>query len=183
MRGVNLFQLCPWGFWFSIMNPSSCQDALSSSYPESVHDSVVWLGPLPFLGFSPNTLNYPGLSGLLLVTPLDLGTRNCNTHVSGSGKCLFVYQSSVWGKLHFYIVWSTMAILIMEVMNFNWIVCLFFIVGVQRDAEENEAFEQVDEDIAVTQSQMNFICPITQVSDTCWHQNRLICCFIGCFKL
>lgn len=34
--------------------------------------------------------------------------------------------------------------------------------GVQRDAEENEAFEQVDEDIAVTQSQMNFICPITQ---------------------
>ncbi|XP_066479943.1 E3 SUMO-protein ligase NSE2 [Tiliqua scincoides] len=34
--------------------------------------------------------------------------------------------------------------------------------GVQSDAKENEAFEQVDEDIAVTQSQMNFICPITQ---------------------
>ncbi|KFQ13559.1 E3 SUMO-protein ligase NSE2, partial [Leptosomus discolor] len=27
----------------------------------------------------------------------------------------------------------------------------------------NEAIEQIDEDIAVTQSQMNFICPITQV--------------------
>ncbi|KAJ6663129.1 hypothetical protein lerEdw1_010722 [Lerista edwardsae] len=36
------------------------------------------------------------------------------------------------------------------------------LVGIQSDAEENEAFEQVDEDIAVTQSQMNFICPITQ---------------------
>ncbi|NXP49419.1 NSE2 ligase, partial [Heliornis fulica] len=28
---------------------------------------------------------------------------------------------------------------------------------------DNEAIEQIDEDIAVTQSQMNFICPITQV--------------------
>ncbi|KFP79645.1 E3 SUMO-protein ligase NSE2, partial [Acanthisitta chloris] len=27
----------------------------------------------------------------------------------------------------------------------------------------NETIEQIDEDIAVTQSQMNFICPITQV--------------------
>lgn len=34
--------------------------------------------------------------------------------------------------------------------------------GIQSEAEENDAFEQVDEDIAVTQSQMNFICPITQ---------------------
>lgn len=31
---------------------------------------------------------------------------------------------------------------------------------------DNEAIEQIDEDIAVTQSQMNFICPITQV---CYH--------------
>ncbi|NWV01738.1 NSE2 ligase, partial [Upupa epops] len=28
---------------------------------------------------------------------------------------------------------------------------------------DNEAIEQIDEDIAVTQSQMNFICPITQM--------------------
>ncbi|XP_060099208.1 E3 SUMO-protein ligase NSE2 [Heteronotia binoei] len=35
--------------------------------------------------------------------------------------------------------------------------------GVQQDAGEGEALEQVDEDLAVTQSQMNFICPITQV--------------------
>ncbi|KAM9235559.1 E3 SUMO-protein ligase NSE2 [Leptosomus discolor] len=30
-------------------------------------------------------------------------------------------------------------------------------------SDGNEAIEQIDEDIAVTQSQMNFICPITQV--------------------
>ncbi|XP_053101601.1 E3 SUMO-protein ligase NSE2 isoform X2 [Hemicordylus capensis] len=34
--------------------------------------------------------------------------------------------------------------------------------GLQSDAEENEVLEQVDEDIAVTQSQLFFICPITQ---------------------
>ncbi|XP_010282249.1 PREDICTED: E3 SUMO-protein ligase NSE2, partial [Phaethon lepturus] len=32
-----------------------------------------------------------------------------------------------------------------------------------RSGNENETIEQIDEDIAVTQSQMNFICPITQV--------------------
>ncbi|NXI36834.1 NSE2 ligase, partial [Galbula dea] len=32
-----------------------------------------------------------------------------------------------------------------------------------RKQYNNEAIEQIDEDIAVTQSQMNFICPITQV--------------------
>lgn len=44
---------------------------------------------------------------------------------------------------------------------------VFFIfpaaVGVQSEREEGEAFEQVDEDIAVSQSQKKFICPITQV--------------------
>nr|XP_056710492.1 E3 SUMO-protein ligase NSE2 [Euleptes europaea] len=34
--------------------------------------------------------------------------------------------------------------------------------GVQLDAGESEALEQVDEDLTVTQSQTNFICPITQ---------------------
>ncbi|XP_015273627.1 PREDICTED: E3 SUMO-protein ligase NSE2-like [Gekko japonicus] len=49
-------------------------------------------------------------------------------------------------------------------------------LGVQLDAGGNEALEQVDEDLAVTQSQMNFICPITQVemkkpvkNKTCGH--------------
>ncbi|XP_061462592.1 E3 SUMO-protein ligase NSE2 [Rhineura floridana] len=35
--------------------------------------------------------------------------------------------------------------------------------GAKLDAEESTSLEQVDEDIAVTQSQMNFVCPITQV--------------------
>uniref|UniRef100_A0A8C8R7Y5 E3 SUMO-protein ligase NSE2 n=1 Tax=Pelusios castaneus TaxID=367368 RepID=A0A8C8R7Y5_9SAUR len=35
--------------------------------------------------------------------------------------------------------------------------------GFQSDTDANEAIEQIDEDIQVTQSQMNFICPITQV--------------------
>ncbi|XP_026559440.1 E3 SUMO-protein ligase NSE2 [Pseudonaja textilis] len=35
-------------------------------------------------------------------------------------------------------------------------------VGIQPDAEEGPALEQVDEDLAVTQSQRKFICPITQ---------------------
>ncbi|KAH0617442.1 hypothetical protein JD844_015677, partial [Phrynosoma platyrhinos] len=34
--------------------------------------------------------------------------------------------------------------------------------SVQSDPEQIPDLEQVDEDIAVTQSQMNFICPITQ---------------------
>ncbi|KAM6457810.1 E3 SUMO-protein ligase NSE2 isoform 2-T2 [Liasis olivaceus] len=34
--------------------------------------------------------------------------------------------------------------------------------GAQPDAEGRQAFEQVDEDIAVSQSQIKFICPITQ---------------------
>uniref|UniRef100_A0A8B9BXR4 E3 SUMO-protein ligase NSE2 n=1 Tax=Anser brachyrhynchus TaxID=132585 RepID=A0A8B9BXR4_9AVES len=33
----------------------------------------------------------------------------------------------------------------------------------QSDNNDNDAIEQIDEDIAVTQSQVNFICPITQV--------------------
>ncbi|KFO92449.1 E3 SUMO-protein ligase NSE2, partial [Buceros rhinoceros silvestris] len=33
----------------------------------------------------------------------------------------------------------------------------------RKQYNDNEAIEQIDEDIAVTQSQMNFICPITQV--------------------
>ncbi|KFQ72205.1 E3 SUMO-protein ligase NSE2, partial [Phaethon lepturus] len=33
----------------------------------------------------------------------------------------------------------------------------------RKQCNENETIEQIDEDIAVTQSQMNFICPITQV--------------------
>ncbi|POI31304.1 hypothetical protein CIB84_004945, partial [Bambusicola thoracicus] len=36
-------------------------------------------------------------------------------------------------------------------------------VRLQSDSNDNEDIEQIDEDIAVTQSQMNFICPITQV--------------------
>ncbi|CAM5088480.1 unnamed protein product [Eretmochelys imbricata] len=35
--------------------------------------------------------------------------------------------------------------------------------GLQSDTDANESIEQIDEDIAVTQSQMNFTCPITQV--------------------
>ncbi|XP_053251296.1 E3 SUMO-protein ligase NSE2 [Podarcis raffonei] len=35
--------------------------------------------------------------------------------------------------------------------------------GVQSDGEKSSPLEQVDEDLAVTQSQMNFVCPITQV--------------------
>ncbi|XP_013929920.1 PREDICTED: E3 SUMO-protein ligase NSE2 [Thamnophis sirtalis] len=34
--------------------------------------------------------------------------------------------------------------------------------GIQPDAEEGPALEQLDEDLAVTQSQRKFICPITQ---------------------
>ncbi|NXP12853.1 NSE2 ligase, partial [Thinocorus orbignyianus] len=33
----------------------------------------------------------------------------------------------------------------------------------RKQYNDNEAIEQIDEDIAVTQSQMNFICPITQM--------------------
>ncbi|NXU47310.1 NSE2 ligase, partial [Turnix velox] len=33
----------------------------------------------------------------------------------------------------------------------------------RKSDNDNEAIEQIDEDIAVTQSQMNFICPITQM--------------------
>ncbi|NXK48842.1 NSE2 ligase, partial [Chauna torquata] len=33
----------------------------------------------------------------------------------------------------------------------------------QSDTNDNDAIEQIDEDIAVTQSQVNFICPITQM--------------------
>ncbi|EMP39473.1 Tribbles like protein 1 [Chelonia mydas] len=36
-------------------------------------------------------------------------------------------------------------------------------VGLRSDTDANESIEQIDEDIAVTQSQMNFTCPITQV--------------------
>uniref|UniRef100_A0A8C9F4V1 Uncharacterized protein n=1 Tax=Pavo cristatus TaxID=9049 RepID=A0A8C9F4V1_PAVCR len=39
----------------------------------------------------------------------------------------------------------------------------------QSDSNDNDDIEQIDEDIAVTQSQMNFICPITQV---CYHTIR-----------
>ncbi|XP_075776267.1 E3 SUMO-protein ligase NSE2 [Pelodiscus sinensis] len=35
--------------------------------------------------------------------------------------------------------------------------------GLQSTTDANEAIEQIDEDIAVTQSQMNFCCPITQM--------------------
>ncbi|TFK06112.1 T-complex protein 1 subunit eta [Platysternon megacephalum] len=35
--------------------------------------------------------------------------------------------------------------------------------GPRSDTDANESIEQIDEDIAVTQSQMNFICPITQM--------------------
>ncbi|XP_067387479.1 E3 SUMO-protein ligase NSE2 [Emydura macquarii macquarii] len=35
--------------------------------------------------------------------------------------------------------------------------------GLQSATDANEALEQIDEDIEVTQSQMNFICPITQM--------------------
>lgn len=41
-----------------------------------------------------------------------------------------------------------------------------FSILVHRQLDNDEAIEQIDEDIAVTQSQMNFICPITQV---CYH--------------
>ncbi|XP_066846839.1 E3 SUMO-protein ligase NSE2 isoform X3 [Anser cygnoides] len=40
---------------------------------------------------------------------------------------------------------------------------LSFTVRLQSDNNDNDAIEQIDEDIAVTQSQVNFICPITQV--------------------
>ncbi|NXG57386.1 NSE2 ligase, partial [Hemiprocne comata] len=39
--------------------------------------------------------------------------------------------------------------------------CKYFLK--QKRYNNNEAIEQIDEDIAVTQSQMNFICPITQM--------------------
>ncbi|XP_068528746.1 E3 SUMO-protein ligase NSE2 isoform X2 [Anas acuta] len=37
------------------------------------------------------------------------------------------------------------------------------LVRLKSDNNDNDAIEQIDEDIAVTQSQVNFICPITQV--------------------
>ncbi|XP_034619502.1 E3 SUMO-protein ligase NSE2-like [Trachemys scripta elegans] len=37
------------------------------------------------------------------------------------------------------------------------------LIGPRSDTDANESIEQIDEDIAVTQSQMNFICPITQM--------------------
>ena len=43
------------------------------------------------------------------------------------------------------------------------IVLFPIIVRLQSDSNDNDDIEQIDEDIAVTQSQMNFICPITQV--------------------
>lgn len=48
-------------------------------------------------------------------------------------------------------------------------IVLFPIIVRQQSDNDNEAIEQIDEDIAVTQSQMNFICPITQV---CCHCSR-----------
>ncbi|KAM4706202.1 E3 SUMO-protein ligase NSE2 [Rhinophrynus dorsalis] len=39
-------------------------------------------------------------------------------------------------------------------------------MGLPQDEEREEAFEDVDEDIAVTQSQLNFTCPITQLEMT-----------------
>jgi len=49
------------------------------------------------------------------------------------------------------------------------IVLFPIIVRLQSDSNDNDDIEQIDEDIAVTQSQMNFICPITQV---CCHTVR-----------
>nr|XP_009674087.1 PREDICTED: E3 SUMO-protein ligase NSE2 [Struthio camelus australis] len=37
------------------------------------------------------------------------------------------------------------------------------LICLQSNNNDNEGIEQIDEDIAVTQSQMNFICPITQM--------------------
>lgn len=52
------------------------------------------------------------------------------------------------------------------------IVLFPIIVRLQSDNNDNDAIEQIDEDIAVTQSQVNFICPITQVCYHCYY-NRL----------
>ncbi|XP_010121443.1 PREDICTED: E3 SUMO-protein ligase NSE2 [Chlamydotis macqueenii] len=42
-------------------------------------------------------------------------------------------------------------------------VCCYHPEVRHQSGNDNEAIEQIDEDIAVTQSQMNFICPITQM--------------------
>lgn len=62
------------------------------------------------------------------------------------------------------------------------IVLFPIIVRLQSDSNDNDDIEQIDEDIAVTQSQMNFICPITQV---CYHAVRdweraISCPSLGC---
>lgn len=46
-------------------------------------------------------------------------------------------------------------------------IALFPIIVCHKSGNGEEAIEQIDEDIAVTQSQMNFICPITQVCCHC----------------
>lgn len=45
---------------------------------------------------------------------------------------------------------------------FNVYLCIYVYELGQTDAENEE--EELDEDIAVTQSQTNFICPLTQVN-------------------
>jgi len=63
-------------------------------------------------------------------------------------------------------------------------IVLFPLTVCYRSDNENEAIEQIDEDIAVTQSQMNFICPITQVCYCCYSNrlgNRYFVSSIGLF--
>lgn len=63
-------------------------------------------------------------------------------------------------------------------------IVLFPVIVCRQSDNDNEAIEQIDEDLAVTQSQMNFICPITQVRyHCCYNQlgNSYFLFFIGLF--
>lgn len=64
------------------------------------------------------------------------------------------------------------------------IVLFPIIVRLKSDNNDNDAIEQIDEDIAVTQSQVNFICPITQVCYHCYYNrlwNSYFVVFLGLF--
>lgn len=63
-------------------------------------------------------------------------------------------------------------------------ILLFPIIVCHQSDNDNGTIEQIDEDIAVTQSQMNFICPITQVCYHCCYNrlgNSSFIFFIGLF--
>ncbi len=67
------------------------------------------------------------------------------------------------------------SLLLLEI--FKHTLCVFCFVSANQDPAENA--EDLDEDIAVTQSQVNLTCPLTQVD----HSSLLICSTNSCFHV